>query len=121
MKTKRSKLYIMFALLAVSVLIFGACAENNSTDTQTQDESVSETTEELMLTLQELEAYNGENGAKAYVAYEGVIYDVTGVTQWKTGSHGGNMVGTDITEKLNSAPHGVSKLDEVMAVGKIVE
>ena len=75
----------------------------------------------MMLTLEELAAYNGENGMPAYVAVEGKIYDVTNHPQWSTGMHGGNMAGTDITDMLKSAPHGMGKLDEVLKVGELVQ
>lgn len=73
----------------------------------------------MMLTLEELAAYNGMNGMPAYVAFDGMIYDVTDHPQWTTGEHGGNMAGTDITEMLKAAPHGVSKLEELKKVGTI--
>jgi len=77
--------------------------------------------ETVELTLKELAAYNGEDGMPAYVAVDGKIYDVTDHPQWTTGEHGGNLAGTDISEKLKGAPHGVSKLDELTQVGQLVD
>ena len=42
---------------------------------------------ELVLTLDELAQYDGQNGNPAYIAVDGVIYDVTNVSQWNGGAH----------------------------------
>ena len=39
----------------------------------------------------ELAKYNGQNGQPAYVAVDGVVYDVTGVAAWAGGKHHGNL------------------------------
>lgn len=75
----------------------------------------------VLLTLDELAAYNGMDGMPAYVAVDGWIYDVTDHPQWTTGEHGGNLAGTDITEMLKAAPHGISKLEEVSKIGKLID
>ncbi|BES63968.1 hypothetical protein SANA_04070 [Gottschalkiaceae bacterium SANA] len=75
----------------------------------------------MLLSLDELAAYNGMDGMLAYVAVDGMIYDVTEHPQWATGEHGGNMAGTDITEMLKASPHGLSKLEEVPKVGSLIE
>ncbi|BES63966.1 hypothetical protein SANA_04050 [Gottschalkiaceae bacterium SANA] len=75
---------------------------------------------EPTLTLEELAAYNGKNGMAAYVAVDGMIYDVTDHPEWTTGEHGGNLAGTDITEMLKAAPHGLSKLEEIPQVGTLI-
>ena len=59
-----------------------------------------------------------KNGNPAYVAVDGVIYDVTDVRQWQNGDHNGFEAGKDLTDEIkNVSPHGVSKLDLVPAVG----
>jgi predicted heme/steroid binding protein len=59
-------------------------------------------------TLATLKAYNGKNGAKAYIAYEGKIYDVGNSAYFKNGVHTKDssvVAGTDITTAMNnSAP-----------------
>lgn len=81
----------------------------------------SEKEKPLELTLTELAKFNGKNGAKAYVAVDGVIYDVTGVPAWKGGKHKGNMAGQDITELIKKeSPHKGSVLKKRKVVGKIV-
>ncbi len=74
-----------------------------------------------LLTLEELAAYNGKDGMPAYVAVDGLIYDVSEHPEWTTGEHGGNMAGTDISEMLKAAPHGVGKLEDISWVGTLVD
>lgn len=95
-------------------------------DTETTDTEVSETesadTENLQsFTLEELSQYDGKNGNKAYIAYNGLVYDVTNVSAWKNGSHNGHQAGTDLTDVLKNAPHGTSVIDNLEVVGKLVE
>ncbi|MHC1786554.1 MAG: cytochrome b5 domain-containing protein [Christensenellales bacterium] len=75
----------------------------------------------LELTLEELKAFNGKNGARAYVAVDGVIYDVTDSAAWKNGDHNGFEAGNDLTVQIKTvSPHGISKLANVVEVGKLV-
>lgn len=83
---------------------------------------VADTADESKLqvyTLDELSKYNGQNGNKAYIAYKGMVYDVTDVPEWKNGTHHGLKAGTDLTAALNKAPHGNSVLEGLTIVGKI--
>jgi predicted heme/steroid binding protein len=53
---------------------------------------------------------------------DGVIYDVTNVPQWSNGGHNGFTAGKDLTEEIkNVSPHGVSKLQGLPVVGKLIE
>ena len=72
----------------------------------------------LELTLEELKAFNGKNGARAYVAVDGIIYDMTDALPWKNGDHNGFEAGNDLSEAIkNVSPHGISKLANVKPVG----
>jgi predicted heme/steroid binding protein len=82
-------------------------------------ESTAEASGQLELTIEELAAYDGKNGNPAYVAVDGVIYDVTDVSQWTGGKHNGYTAGQDLTEAIKKAPHGTSKLEGLPVVGKI--
>jgi predicted heme/steroid binding protein len=74
----------------------------------------------LYLTTTELAMYDGSGSNAAYIAYNGVVYDVTGVSAWSSGSHGGVSAGTDVTSVINSAPHGTSVLEGLVIVGEII-
>ncbi|MEL7610315.1 MAG: cytochrome b5 domain-containing protein [Bacillota bacterium] len=76
----------------------------------------------MVLTPEELAQYDGKNGNPAYIAVDGVIYDVTNVPQWKDGEHNGFSAGNDLTDAIkNVSPHGVSKLKSVPVVGKLAD
>lgn len=74
----------------------------------------------LLMTLEELRQYDGKEGRPAYVAIDGVIYDVSNVRTWSGGSHQGNMAGRDLTEVLKSqSPHGTRVLSNLRVVGRL--
>ena len=76
--------------------------------------------EELVLTPEELAAYNGKDGIPAYIAVDGVIYDVTNVPEWKNGEHNGFSAGNDLTKEIKTvSPHGISRLNGVPVVGRL--
>lgn len=76
----------------------------------------------LELTLAELAKYNGKDGNPAYVAVDGVIYDVSAYPKWKNGDHNGYSAGNDLTEIIKTkSPHGVAKLNGVPVVGKLID
>lgn len=54
----------------------------------------------------ELMRFNGERGQPAYIAFQGVVYDVTECPQWRTGLHKNlHFAGIDLTGELADAPH----------------
>jgi predicted heme/steroid binding protein len=71
-------------------------------------------------TLDELKQYDGKDGRPAYVAYRGIVYDVTESAMWPEGDHEGmHMAGADLTEAHDDAPHDVHIVD-FPEVGKLV-
>ena len=75
----------------------------------------------LELTLDQLKQYDGKNGNPAYIAVDGILYDVSNVRQWKNGSHEGYSAGLDLTDAIkSSSPHGTSVLNGVPVVGKLI-
>ncbi len=75
---------------------------------------------EKTFTVEELAKFDGKNGNPAYVAVDGVVYDVSNVPQWKDGEHNGMKAGNDLTEQIKSqSPHGTSVLKELPVVGKL--
>lgn len=75
----------------------------------------------LELTLEQLAQFDGQNGNKAYIAVNGVIYDVTDSSLWPNGSHNGYQAGQDLTTFIMSSPHGLSTLSRIPIVGTLVE
>jgi predicted heme/steroid binding protein len=59
-----------------------------------------------IVTLAELRRNNGDFGANKYVAYQGVVYDVTGCPRWRLEMHERqHFPGQDLTSELPDAPH----------------
>jgi predicted heme/steroid binding protein len=56
--------------------------------------------------LAELRQHDGESGRRMYVAFRGVVYDVTDCPKWRTGMHEQlHFPGQDLTGELPDAPH----------------
>ncbi len=74
------------------------------------------------ITKKELELYNGEEGAPAFVAYQGRVYDVSRSFLWQKGNHQAlHHAGADLTEELDLAPHDVEQLEKFPIVGILEE
>lgn len=98
----------------------GAVSVSSSAE---ESASGSSATEMRTFTLEELSQYNGKNGQPAYVAVDGVVYDVTNVEAWKDGEHKqGLTAGNELTEEItNQSPHGLKVLEGLPVVGTLVE
>ena len=70
-------------------------------------------------TAEELAAFDGKDGRKAYTAYEGKVYDVTDSKLWKLGEHFGLKAGIDLTAKMAEAPHGSEVFDTFTPIGTL--
>lgn len=57
--------------------------------------------EERVFTALELSQNDGLNGRPAYVAVNGIVYDVSLVSAWEGGTHFGLYAGKDLSEYFN--------------------
>lgn len=48
---------------------------------------------------------NGQDKLEIWVAYQGLIYEVTESRLWKNGKHYEHWAGQDLTDELADAPH----------------
>lgn len=64
-----------------------------------------------------LSAFDGKNGAPAYVACKGKVYDVSMLKLWKDGVHMKHLAGNDLTDAIAKSPHGEGKLERLSIVG----
>ncbi|MCK9420420.1 MAG: cytochrome B5 [Nitrospirae bacterium] len=72
-------------------------------------------------TLDALGQFDGKDGRPAYVAYKGLIYDMTGSRLWKNGSHMmKHAAGNDLTDILKTAPHGEDKILAMPRAGRLL-
>ena len=73
-------------------------------------------------TREELAQYNGKDGAPAYIAYNGKVYDVSRSFLWRDGKHQViHSAGEDLTGRLEEAPHGADLLERFSLVGTLRE
>jgi predicted heme/steroid binding protein len=64
------------------------------------------TTLERIVTEVELRRNNGDCGAPKWIAYDGVVYDLTDCPKWRTDMHERlHFPGQDLTTELPDAPH----------------
>jgi len=112
------KRILVFMTLLVGAFTLSACETNEEPNPDTTKDTPSEL---LELTIEELAMYDGKDGMDAYITVNGVVYDVTGVAAWNGGTHNGGMAGTDVSELINSAPHGDGVLDDLDIVGSIID
>jgi predicted heme/steroid binding protein len=74
-------------------------------------------------TERELQKYDGSRGRPVYIAYQGIVYDVTEAPRWRTGLHEEtHFSGIDLTRSFPKAPHGeeVFVRPGVKRVGQLV-
>ncbi|MDR3597292.1 cytochrome b5 domain-containing protein [Clostridium sp.] len=65
--------------------------------------------EQKQFTLSELAQYDGSYGRPAYVAVNGIVYDMSKEITWSGGKHFNLMAGKDLTEEF-MACHGMLKI-----------
>ncbi len=71
-------------------------------------------------TKEELAKYDGKNGNHAYVAVNGIVYNVTNNAAWAAATHFGLSSGKDLTTQFASCHAGADILSRLPAVGTLV-
>jgi predicted heme/steroid binding protein len=69
--------------------------------------------------LAQLALRNGTDKPQIWIAYNGVIYDVTQSRLWKNGKHYEHWAGQDLTAELKDAPHTEKVFEKMEVVGKL--
>ncbi|WP_232322493.1 cytochrome b5 domain-containing protein [Brevibacillus parabrevis] len=73
-----------------------------------------------MFTRDELAKFNGKNGNPAYVAVNGIVYDVTNNAAWSAATHFGLTAGKDLTQEFASCHAGQQWILQTMKpVGRL--
>lgn len=76
------------------------------------------------VTLAELRLNSGERSNRKWIAYHGVVYDVTDCPRWHKDMHEGlHFPGQDLSTELIDAPHTETVLSRpcIKIVGRIIE
>lgn len=68
-------------------------------------------------TKQQLALRNGQDKPQIWVAFKGIIYDVTESRLWKNGKHYEHWAGQDLTAELADAPHTNAVFEKFEKVG----
>jgi len=120
---KNIRIFTLILILVLSILLLMTACGNAATTTTkpagtTTAGGSSVTVTEKTFTADELAAFDGKNGNKAYIAVNGIVYDVTLVAEWGSKLHAGKFVaGKDYSADIKKAPHGVDKLLTAVKVG----
>lgn len=72
-----------------------------------------------IFTKSQLALRNGQDKEEIWVAFSGIIYDVTQSRLWRNGKHYEHWAGQDLTEELTDAPHTDDVFKKFKAVGRL--
>lgn len=72
-------------------------------------------------TVSQLALRNGAEKDEIWIAYQGIIYDVTHSKLWRDGKHYEHWAGQDLTDELSDAPHDTRVFEKLTVVGKLVK
>jgi len=114
---------LLLFMVLTSLFLLSACTSSENPTVPVDSKPVGSEpveTELPTMSLTELSQFDGKNGAKAYVAISGFIYDVTSSVYWPNGNHNGYQAGQDLTQPLlNSSPHGIANIQRYPIVAKL--
>jgi predicted heme/steroid binding protein len=60
---------------------------------------------------------NGQDKPEIWVAFRGLIYDMTHSKLWKNGKHYEHWAGQDLTPELADAPHSEKVFEKFTPIG----
>lgn len=75
---------------------------------------------ETKYSKQQLALRNGQDKPEIWVAYQGIIYDVTESRLWRNGKHYEHWAGQDLSDEIKDAPHTQSVFQKFKKVGILV-
>lgn len=71
------------------------------------------------ITKAQLALRNGQDKPDVWVAFKGLVYDVSGSRLWKNGKHYEHWAGQDLTDELKDAPHTDKVFDKFKVIGRL--
>ncbi len=72
-------------------------------------------------TRSQLALRNGQDKPEIWVAYKGIIYDVSTSRLWQRGMHYEHWAGQDLTPELHTAPHTDKVFERFAVIGFLRE
>ena len=113
----------LIALFLVVTFVVAACGGSGST---TAEPSSAPTAEQRVFTAAELAEFDGKDGRAAYIAVDGVVYDVSDSRNWPEGVHTrcdlDSMAGADLSAEIEQAPANMrALLAQMPVVGSLQE
>ncbi len=114
---------IIVLVLAIGVGIFIMLAPSPNVGDATKLQRTFSTEEQaridsVTVTTTELAKHDGQEGRSAWIAVNGVVYDVT--EKWTDGKHHGLEAGQDLTEKFVASGHARQTLEKLPVVGSLL-
>lgn len=73
-----------------------------------------------LITKQQLSLRNGQDKPEIWVAYKGMVYDVSLSRLWRNGTHYEHWAGQDLTDELPDAPHNERVFDKFETIGQLI-
>jgi predicted heme/steroid binding protein len=67
--------------------------------------------------LSQLALRNGQDMEEIWIAYKGIIYDVSISRLWRNGKHYEHWAGQDLTAELAEAPHTDMVFNKFIPIG----
>lgn len=73
-----------------------------------------------VFTRSQLALRNGQDRDEIWIAYKGLIYEVSASRHWRGGMHYGHWSGQELSEELADAPHAEEVFARMRLVGKLL-
>ena len=71
------------------------------------------------VSLAQLALRNGQDKPEVWIAYKGLVYDVSPSRLWKNGFHYEHWAGQELTAEIADAPHTDEVFRKFKAIGKL--
>ncbi|MBI1306111.1 MAG: cytochrome b5 [Bacteroidetes bacterium] len=72
-----------------------------------------------VITKRQLSLRNGSDKPEVWIAFKGLVYDVTESRLWFTGKHYEHWAGQDLTDELKDAPHTEEVFKRFTCIGML--
>lgn len=72
-----------------------------------------------LVTMAQLALRNGQDKPQVWIAYKGLVYEVSGSRLWRDGKHYEHWAGQDLTAELPDAPHTDEVFARFEAIGRL--